>query len=103
MAVSKLAFAALDYFTEAYSQKYGKKPSINKYRDKWGMDDVISDLGYDDTIRTLDFFFRTARADHKLNDFYNSYDRLNESRIATEKDKQVRRRLLEETKRRMQS
>ncbi len=43
----KLSYALISLYENLYLDKYGKRPVVNRYREKWGMQDVIESVGYD--------------------------------------------------------
>ena len=72
--------------------------TINKFREKWAMKDVIDSVGYDRAVELLKYYFKTAKSGHPLNFFYNNFDRIDNLEKEIKKDKAVRSVLLEETK-----
>ena len=72
--------------------------TINKFREKWAMQDVIDSVGYDRAVELLKYYFKTAKSGHTLNFFYNNFDRIDNLEKEIKKDKAVRSVLLEETK-----
>ncbi len=72
--------------------------TINKFREKWAMQDVIDSVGYDRAVELLKYYFKTAKSGHPLNFFYNNFDRIDNLEKEIKKDKAVRSVLLEETK-----
>ena len=81
-----------------YKEKYNKVVTINKFREKWAMQDVIDSVGYDRAVELLKYYFKTAKSGHPLNFFYNNFDRIDQLEKEIKKDKAVRSILLEETK-----
>ena len=53
---SKLSYALLNYYTKLYTDKYGRKPVVNIYKEKWAMNDVIESVGYDRAKELLDYY-----------------------------------------------
>jgi len=43
---NKLAFSLLDLYSSLYLDKYRKPCTLNKYRDKWAMIDVVDSVGF---------------------------------------------------------
>lgn len=70
---------------------------MNKFRDKWAMQDVIDSVGYDRAKELLIYYFKTSKTGHPLNFFYNNFDRMDAFMENTEKDKEHRRKLRQET------
>ena len=81
-----------------YKERYNKAVTINKFREKWAMQDVIDSVGYDRAVELLKYYFKTAKSGHPLNFFYNNFDRIDQLEKEIKKDKAVRSILLEETK-----
>ena len=81
-----------------YFQKYGKKPRLNKFREKWAMQDVIDSVGYDRAKELLEYYFKTSKSGHPLNFFFYNFDRIDQVQIDIQKDKANRAMLREQTK-----
>ncbi len=77
---------------------YNKKPSMNKYREKWAMQDVIDSVGLDRAKEIMSYYFKTSKTGHPLNFFYMNFDRLESMMDQIAKDKENRERLLEQTR-----
>jgi hypothetical protein len=99
MATNKEPYILLTIYMALYEQRYGKKPRINKYKEKWAMQDVLDSLGsFDQAKDVLNYYFRTGKNGHPLNFFYNNFDRLEDMMIQINKDVANRARLLEQTR-----
>ena len=85
-------------YSNLYKERYGKVPRLNKFREKWAMQDVIDSVGYDRARELLKYYFRTSKTGHPLNFFYNNFDRMDAFMESAEKDKENRRRLMAATK-----
>ena len=99
MAANREPYILLTIYMALYEQKYGKKPRINKYKEKWAMQDVLDSIGFDKAKDVLNYYFRTGKNGHPLNFFYNNFDRLEDMMMQINKDVANRARLLEQTKR----
>lgn len=99
MATNKEPYILLTIYMALYEQKYGKKPRLNKYKEKWAMQDVLDSIGFEAAKDVLNYYFRTGKSGHPLSFFYNNFDRLEDMMIQINKDIANRARLLEETKR----
>ncbi len=86
------------YYEDLYSQKYSRKPKINRFREKWAMQDVIDSVGYDRARELLDYYFRTGKNGHPLNFFFYNFDRIDQVEKEREKDRINRSRLRQQTK-----
>lgn len=95
---NQLPYVLLTDYINLYKERYGKAPRINKFREKWAMQDVIDSVGYDHAKELLTYYFKTNKLGHPLNFFYNNFDRMDIFMENSEKDKETRRRLMEATK-----
>jgi len=94
---NKLPYILLIDYSNLYKDKYGKVPRINKFREKWAMQDVIDSVGYDRAKELLGYYFKTSKSGHPLNFFYNNFDRMDAFMENAEKDKEHRRKLRQDT------
>ena len=98
MANNKEPYILLTQYQNLYKERYGKVPTLNKFREKWSMQDVIDSVGYDRAKELLSYYFKTGKSGHPLNFFYNNFDRMDSFMKGSEADKESRRRLREATK-----
>lgn len=98
MANEKQPYILISLYLSLYKERYNKTVTINKFREKWAMQDVIDSVGYDRAVELLKYYFKTAKSGHPLNFFYNNFDRIDQLEKEIKKDKAVRSVLLEETK-----
>ncbi len=98
MASEKQPYILISLYLSLYKERYNKAVTINKFREKWAMQDVIDSVGYDRAVELLKYYFKTAKSGHPLNFFYNNFDRIDQLEKEIKKDKAVRSILLEETK-----
>lgn len=98
MASNKEPYILLTEYQNLYKAKYGKVPTLNKFREKWAMQDVIDSVGYDRAKDLLQYYFKTSKSGHPLNFFYNNFDRMDSFMNNAEADKETRRKLREATK-----
>ena len=95
---NQLPYILLTDYSNLYKERYGKVPRLNKFREKWAMQDVIDSVGYDRARELLKYYFRTNKTGHPLNFFYNNFDRMDAFMESAEKDKENRRKLMAATK-----
>ena len=95
---SKLCYALLSHYTKLYEQRYGRKPVINRHREKWAMNDVIDSIGYERARELLEYYFRVTNPNHGLTWFFYNFDRLDDMLEKTERDNERRARIREKTK-----
>lgn len=85
-------------YQSLYKEKYGKVPQLNKFREKWAMQDVIDSVGFDRAKELLIYYFSLSKGGHPLQFFFYNFDRIDAAVSEVQKDKDRRRLLLEETK-----
>lgn len=95
---NKEPYILITLYENLYLKAYGRKPKLNKYREKWAMQDVIDSVGFDRSKSVLEYYFRTGKTGHPLNFFYYNFDKLDQMMIEIEEDKANRERLLEQTR-----
>lgn len=99
MAVNKEPYILLSVYSNLYEGLYGSKPTINRYKEKWSMQDVLDSIGFDRAKSVLDYYFKTGKNKHPLNFFYNNFERIESMMMQINEDKANRSRLLEATRR----
>lgn len=98
MANSKETYILLSIYQNMYQNKYGKMPSLNKYREKWAMQDVIDSIGYNRAKELIEYYFTTGKNGHPLQFFFFNFDKIDIMEREIKKDKTNRRILQEATK-----
>jgi hypothetical protein len=96
---NKDPYVLLTLYQNLYKQKYNKAVTINKFREKWAMQDVIDSVGFDQAYKLLNYYFGVSKSGHPLNFFFNNFDRMAYMMEAQFKDEERRRKLREATKR----
>ncbi|MGA1047977.1 MAG: hypothetical protein ACO3UU_08190 [Minisyncoccia bacterium] len=95
---SKEPYVLIGVYEKLYFEKYGKKPRLNKFREKWAMQDVIDSVGYDRARELIEYYFKTSKNGHPLNFFFYNFDRIDQVESDARKDKANRVMLREQTK-----
>ena len=98
MANNKEPYILLTMYQNLYKDKYGRAVTINKFREKWAMQDVIDSVGFDRAKELLEYYFGLTKNGHPLQFFFYNFDKMDALKVEIEKDKEKRRLLLEETK-----
>jgi hypothetical protein len=98
VANSKEPYILISLYQNLYKEKYGKVVSINKFREKWAMQDVIDSVGFDRAKDILEYYFKTSKSGHPLQFFYFNFDRIGHLMTEIKKDKDNRRVLREATR-----
>lgn len=95
-------YALIDLYVLLYTQKMNRKPSVNKYRDKWGFGDMVDSLEYERSVEVLKYYFSLDRSDYPLNYLFNNFDRLDEKITERDKDREYRKKLMKQTQERVE-
>lgn len=99
MAVkSKEPYVLISLYETLYFERYNKKPRLNKFREKWAMQDVIDSVGYDRAKELLEYYFKTSKNGHPLSFFFFNFDRMDQVESDIAKDRANRAMLREQTK-----
>lgn len=98
----KQEYVLLSLYSKLFKDRYGRSPTINKYRERWGMLDAIDSIGYDSVEECLKYYFHTNVDAHSLNYFFNNFDKILEAMNAKKQDAERRAMLMEETRRRVE-
>lgn len=99
MAENKQPYILLSLYQSLYKDKYNKQAKLNKYRDKWAMQDVIDTVGYDRAKELMEYYFKTGKIGHPLQFFFYNFDSMDRIKQESDKDKLNRIKLREQTKR----
>jgi len=97
-ADAKQPYALLSLYERLYSEKYSKVARLNKFKEKWAMQDVIESVGYDRARELLEYYFRVTKQGHPIQWFFYNFDRLDDMLIQSEEDARRRQKLREATK-----
>jgi hypothetical protein len=98
VANEKQPYVLIGLYQNLYKEKYDRVPTMNKFREKWAMQDVIDSVGFDRAKELLIYYFSLTKNGHPLQFFFYNFDKMDALKIEIEKDKEKRRLLLEETK-----
>ena len=98
MANEKEPYVLISLYQSLYKDKYSQMPKINKFREKWAMQDVIDSVGFDRAKELLQYYFKLNKGGHPLQFFFFNFDKMDVMETEVQKDTERRRLLLEETK-----
>ena len=98
MANEKEPYILISLYQSLYKDKYGKAPVVNKFREKWAMQDVIDSVGFDRAKELLTYYFHLNKNGHPLQFFFFNFDKIDNNKVESEKDKERRKILMQETK-----
>lgn len=100
-ALTRQANGLVTQFVKKYEEKYHRSPGLNRYREKWGFQDMVTDLGYDRAREIVDYYFKTDRAGHPVAFLLNNYDKINSFYDEKQQDAKKRKALREATAKRV--
>jgi hypothetical protein len=98
VANEKEPYVLLGLYEKLYFEKYAAKPRLNKFREKWAMQDVIDSVGFERAKDLLVYYFKTTKSGHPISFFFYNFDKLDYIKTEREKDESHRRLLLKATK-----
>jgi hypothetical protein len=98
MANNKEPYVLMTLYQNLYAEKYKKPATLNKFREKWAMQDVIDSVGLDKAIELMNYYFSLEKFGHPLQFFYYNFDKMENARNELQKDIEARRLLREHTK-----
>lgn len=93
--------ALISLYEKLYKDKYGRKPTINRYKDKWGFTDMLKDLGQAEAIAIVEYYFETPRPGHPLVQLFRNYELMSKIKHEKAQDEAKRAELREETEKRV--
>jgi len=99
VANEKQPYILIGLYQSLYKEKYGHALTINKFREKWAMQDVIDSVGFDRAVELLQYYFTLKKNGHPLQFFFYNFDKMNALKIEIDKDKKKRHALMQETTR----
>ena len=74
--ITKQGNALVTLFIKQYTDKYGRTPTLNRYKAKWGFFDMTQDLGYDRAQEVVKYYFMTAKSGHPVEFLHNNYEKI---------------------------
>ena len=95
---AKQAYALVSLYIALFKNKYNKQPLVNRYREKWAMQDVIDTVGFNRAKELLEYYFKCNKYGHPLNWFLYNFDKLDMVLLNSAEDKSYREELRKKTK-----
>lgn len=99
--LTKQVNALMTKYVSDYKAKHKREPQFNRYRQKWGFQDMLADIGYEKSQEVIDYFFSLRRPEHGVQALLNNYDRYAKVLEDLARDREERHRLREETAQRV--
>lgn len=101
MASKKQIHALIGYFLTKYALRYKRELQINRFREQWAFDSMITDLGYERALEVIDYYFEMKKPGHPLQYLLYNYDKISVTIKELADDEEDRRKLREETEKRV--
>ena len=95
---AKLAYGLVSLYCSLYKEVYNKQPVVNRYREKWAMQDVIDSVGYDRARILLEYYFKITKSGHPISWFFYNFEKLDLSLMQIQEDKTRRELIRSKTK-----
>ena len=95
---AKLAYGLVSLYCVLFKEAYKKNAVVNKYREKWAMQDVIDSVGYDRAKELIEYYFKTTKSGHPISWFFYNFEKLDISLQEKEQDKTRREIIRSKTK-----
>lgn len=86
-------------FINLYSESIGRKPIFSRYAEYWPMSDLYTDYSEQEITDAMGHFFKLSRSDYSIKTFYQKYHEITKGMVESERRRQERIKLLQETKR----
>jgi hypothetical protein len=95
---NKEPHALITLYVSLFEERYGKKPTLNRFKEKWAMQDLIDSVGYSRAQDLIGYYFTLSKYGHPLNWFFYNFDKLDRLWKDIEDDKAHRDMLRSKTK-----
>ena len=99
--IAQNANALITLYIQCYTEKYSRKPNINRYRVKWGFQDMVTDLGYQQAREVVEYYFKTGRQGHQIEFLLMNYEKISEVYEEKKVDERIRAELRKHTEQRV--
>lgn len=95
--INKQVNALMDRFLKGYEAKWKTPAQFNRFKFKWGFQDMLSDLGYEMSQEVIDHFLSLKIANHSAQTLLYNYDRYAKVLQERERDREERHALRKKT------
>ena len=95
---AKLAYGLVGLYCTLYKEVYKKTAIVNRYREKWAMQDVVDSVGYDRAKVLLEYYFKISKPGHPISWFFYNFEKLDLTLQQTQEDKSRRELIRAKTK-----
>ena len=98
MTEKQKAHALVSVFDKMWKEKYGRPYKGNRFADQWGFQDMIYDLGYDEAKSVVEYYFKLGKKGHDRRWLLYNYHELYDQMTEIEKERERRKRIMQETR-----
>lgn len=95
--VTKEGNALLNLFIKRYAEVHSNPPVLNRFKEKWGFQDMIKDLGSARATQVVLYYFE-LKGTHQTNGLLYNYEKISEEMHEREKHEVARRERRAKTK-----
>jgi hypothetical protein len=95
---AKLAHGLVSLYCTLFKEIYKKPAVVNKFREKWAMQDVIDSVGYDRAKELLEYYFKLNKPGHPISWFFYNFEKLDFNLQQAQADKARRELIRSKTK-----
>ena len=99
---NKAGYALVELYELLYTDTYKKAPNVNRFKEHYNMMVVMDQFGFDGAKELLEYYFKTPRAGHPINEFMNNYHILWENKNRAAREAARRAKIRQETKERVE-
>lgn len=94
----------ISQYLNLYEVKYGNRPNdFNRYREKWGFQSMIEDLGFARAKEVVSYYFDTNNIGHPVSKLLYNYEKIDEIMTERAADDELRSRLRRESEARVKA
>lgn len=107
MATVQQTNALITLYLSEYKATYGSAthnsvpPNFNRYKDKWGFQGMVDDLGYERARQVVKYYFDTEHSGHPVKYLLYNYGDISVAMVEEEEDEIKRVKLRAESKTRV--
>lgn len=95
--LTKQVNALISLYIKCYRDKHKSDPTLNRYREKWGFNSMLEDLGYERAREVIEYYFSTGANGHTVQKLLQNYDRYSRTLTEIAHDAEEREKLRRET------
>ena len=95
------SYALMNFYSKCYATKYGNEPLVNRYRERWGFQDMIESVGEKPAMAIIEYYFE-IQSSHTTRYLFNNFDALYKGLEARTLDREKRKRIMQQTRERME-